>query len=414
MTSITSLQTVVKAGLCSGCGLCESIAGCEFVEMQITSAGYIRPVVKQALPPEVLNRALAVCPGISVTGPRSGKNVDLVWGPIHGAWRSWASSSSIRYKGAAGGSLTALGCYLLDSKQVDAIVHVKASTTKPMLTTALVSRSSEDVISGAQSRYGPAAPLVTVHELLRLGLRLAIIAKPCDIAAVRNLMKIDSIAERQIYYCLSIFCGGTPSLRTAEAIATYHGVAPDKVKRFRWRGDGWPGRIRIEADPDIVREMTYEQAWHTPGVPWSWGSSVQFRCKICPDAEGETADVSCPDGWLLKNGKPTYDDAPGLNLALARTAKGHDLLRQAEAAGYIQLGHFNMTEMEAIHGEKVPRKLGHSSRSLALLLMGQTRLKVKQYRSFRKMLAAGLRTNLEAFFGTIKRIQNLANREPLN
>ena len=50
--------------------------------------------------------------------------------------------------------------------KVDAVLHVRASTVDPVETDAIVSRARDEVISGAQSRYGPAAPLVHVHRLL--------------------------------------------------------------------------------------------------------------------------------------------------------------------------------------------------------------------------------------------------------
>ncbi|MBS0222361.1 MAG: Coenzyme F420 hydrogenase/dehydrogenase, beta subunit C-terminal domain [Proteobacteria bacterium] len=414
MTKIQNLETIVSSGLCSGCGLCESIAGRDSVEMRVTSAGYIRPLLKRELPTDVLQSVLAVCPGVSVTGPALDEQTHTVWGPIQEVYRSWAANPAIRYKAAAGGSLTALGCYLLDAKRVDAIVHVKASTTQPMLTTAHVSRTSDEVIAGSQSRYGPAAPLVSIHELLRAGQKIAVVAKPCDVAAVRSLMKVDPVASQQILYCLSIFCGGTPSLYTAETIAKFLGMEPNKVSRFKWRGEGWPGRIRIEGQHDVVREMTYEQAWHTSGVPWSYGSSLQFRCKICPDAEGELADIACPDGWVVKDRKRIYDDAPGVNLAVVRTRKGGELLREAVAAGYLELASFDMDEIEDMHGDHVRRKLGQPARNLGLRLMGQPYLRVTHYRSFAKVLAAGIKANLEALVGTIQRVRINAQREPLN
>ena len=61
------------------------------------------------------------------------------------------------------------------------------SPDRPLETVAQISRTRAEVLAGAQSRYGPAAPLVHVHRLLDEGGRFAIVAKPCDISAVRAL-----------------------------------------------------------------------------------------------------------------------------------------------------------------------------------------------------------------------------------
>ena len=66
-----------------------------------------------------------------------------------------------------------------------------------------------------------------------------------------------------------------------------------------------------------VKELSYDTVWYEPGVPWTY--DIQYRCKICPDAIGELADVSCPDGWVMENGKPVHKEAPGQNVFVART-----------------------------------------------------------------------------------------------
>ncbi|MGH6740708.1 MAG: coenzyme F420 hydrogenase/dehydrogenase beta subunit N-terminal domain-containing protein, partial [Bradyrhizobium sp.] len=166
------------------------MAGRERVEMRLTSFGQIRPHTKQHLEQAEMARILAVCPGLHIRGPApfaAGEAglLDPDFGPIKSLQRVWAGEEKIRFHAAAGGSLTALGRYLLKSGEVDAVLHVAASKTEPALTDAKISRTPDEVTQGAQSRYGPAAPLVHVKALLEQGLRFAVIAKPCDIAAIR-------------------------------------------------------------------------------------------------------------------------------------------------------------------------------------------------------------------------------------
>ena len=209
---IPSIETIVQKGLCTGCGLCASIAE-ESLEMKITSAGRIRPVVKSKVSDEHMEVIHAVCPGLQVTAPDpavAGPNGfnHPVWGPIRNTKRGWSADPEVRFRAAAGGTLTQFGIHLIETGKVDAIVHVKVSETNPMLSDAHVSTTCQEVIEGSQSRYGPAAPLVNVKRLLDEGKRFAVIAKPCDIAAIRNLQKIDPRAKEQIPYCLTLFCGG--------------------------------------------------------------------------------------------------------------------------------------------------------------------------------------------------------------
>ncbi|HEX9448187.1 MAG TPA: Coenzyme F420 hydrogenase/dehydrogenase, beta subunit C-terminal domain, partial [Dongiaceae bacterium] len=300
VTTIRDLEAVVSQGLCTGCGICESMLGRDNVDMRLTSFGQLRPRIKRKLDRRKLDAVLKVCPGVSITGPQDFKSgesgvLDPVWGPVTSIQRSWAGRDDIRHWSAAGGTLTALGCYLLDSKRVEAVLHVRASATEPAMTEAQISTTPQQVIAGAQSRYGPGAPLIHVMELLDKGTRFAVIAKPCDIAAIRNLAKIDPRVDKQIPYCLTIFCGGVPTIDTAYKIANHRGVKPDELSVFRWRGNGWPGPTHIGTKDGRGFDLTYDEVWYDPSADWTY--DIQFRCKICPDAIGELADIAAPDGW---------------------------------------------------------------------------------------------------------------------
>jgi coenzyme F420 hydrogenase subunit beta len=380
--------------------------------MQVTSYGQIRPRASTELDAATLEKIQSVCPGIRIIGAVApARTMHPVWGPVRSVHRGWASDESVRFRSAAGGSMTALGVFLLESGKVDSILHVRASTVRPMLTDAQVSTNAEEVRSGAQSRYGPAAPLVHVHRLLDEGRRFALLGKPCDVAAIRNLARIDARVEKQIPHCLTIFCGGIPTLHTARKIAAHHGVSEAEVEVFRWRGNGWPGPTHVQARDGRSYDLSYDQTWYDSSRPWSY--DIQFRCKICPDAIGELADISCPDGWVMKEGKPIHAEAPGVNVLVARTGRGERLVEEAAAAGAIELAPFEIAELDAMHGDHLPRKLEYPARVAALRVMGEPAPLFSRLRRWRMVTRAGLRRNFRAFLGTKRRILAGANREPL-
>jgi coenzyme F420 hydrogenase subunit beta len=59
---------------------------------------------------------------------------------------------------------------------------------------------------------------------------------------------------------------------------------------------------------------------------------IQPRCKICPDAIGEAADIVASDTW--PGGGPTGEDE-GFNGIVVRTKSGHELFEAALAAGVV-------------------------------------------------------------------------------
>ena len=317
----------------------------------------------------------------------------------------------MRHKAATGETLTALGRFILDTGRADRVLHVKSSTENPLLTDAHISATAADVLDASQSRYGPAAPLVHVNRLLDEGLRFASIANPCDIAAIRSLARVDPRVDRQVVYLLSLFCGGVPTGQTAENIVGYHGMRPKDVALFRWRGEGWPGDTVVESRDGLRASMTCAQTWYAPDVPWKY--DIQFRCKIRPDATGEHADVTAPDGWLMDGARRLVDDAPGVNIAITRTECGQQLVLDAATAGALVIEPLSVDALDLMHADHKPRKHEYVARSLGLAVTGQARLKARGFRSWRNAWAAGLPVNLRAFFGTLRRALAGRNREPL-
>lgn len=404
--NIQNLDEIIENGLCAGCGICESIAGRNSVEMTLTSDQRLRPQTKSPIKSSHFEKILEVCPGITITGPNKKQagpfgTTNKVFGPILSLYRGWAADERIRFHAAAGGALTALGIYLLESKKVDAVLHVQASSEYPLLTNSLVSTSARQLYDGSQSRYGPAAPLTEVNQLLDNGHVFAVIGKPCDIAAIKNLAKVDDRVKDQIPYTLTIFCGGVPSLRMPADMARYFGVKATDLSRFRFRGEGWPGMTHMETKDGRSFDLTYEESYLNRGASWTYDS--QFRCKICPDAIGEVADVSCPDGWVIENGKPIHREAPGINIFISRTPNGEKLLRDAKSAGVITLEPFSEKELEIMHGDHIPRKILWPARMLGLLLAGKPVIKVKRYRKWKAMITTGPMLFFENVNGTFRR-----------
>lgn len=403
------VEDVVSSGLCTGCGLCASVAGPP-ISMGINIEGNMRPLIRGEVAAGTNELIVAVCPGVSVQGPGrpQGVTVHPVWGPMREIHRSWSSDPVVRHKGAAGGTLTALGQYLLASGRVHAVLHVRADDRKPWLTTSTISRTPEEVLRGAQSRYGPSSPLVHLHRLLDEGKRFAVIAKPCDISAVRALGRADSRVERLIPYMLTNFCGGVHSVHIAKAVMRHHDVDELDVALYRYRGEGWPGPLRVQTRDGAVYDLPYPGAWHMG----KFGYELAFRCKICPDGVGEVADISAPDGWILQNGKRSYAEAPGTNVAIVRTPVGEELLHASINDGYLEVAPVSIEEIEQMHINH-HRKAAASAALFALRLMRQRTIKAVGYRTKDGLKRAGLRGIFQQFAGTVRRVLTGQNREHL-
>lgn len=328
--SAKSIAEVVRNGLCIGCGLCEAVTGGR-VRMTMTDLGGLRPTPADAFPPEEEARLLSACPGVAVEAKHTqAANRDLVWGAFSTMRYAWAGDPEVRFRAATAGVLTALGAHLLESGQAAFALHVMADPEAPMRSRWVMSDSPEAVVARAGSRYGPAAPLAGLMAALDRAEPFAIIAKPCDLSAVHRLSQSDPRVDALCGPRLAMVCGGQSRLKKSQDLLAEFGIDEDEVTLFRYRGFGNPGRTRIETADGRAFEKTYLELWEDEA-----GWQLETRCKLCPDALGEAADVAVADVW--PGGSPTGEDA-GLSGIIVRSEAGEALIASAEKAGALRLG----------------------------------------------------------------------------
>lgn len=397
--SASVIAEVLNAGLCAGCGACQVLAP-ECIEIAYSADGYLRPRLKADPDPLQEEGIRAVCPGIGQQVIPDGRPDDPMWGPYLGVSVGHAADPDLRHRASSGGALSALLGHLLANKDVDGIVQTAPDETVPYLNRATVSSSPEAVLQASGSRYAPSSPLAALSQYLGRGKRYAIVAKPCDIAALRRLAALDPEIAATFPYMFAFFCAGVPSRRGAEEILAALGAAPAQVEAFQYRGNGWPGRATARLRDGSELSMSYEQAW---GAILT--RHVQTRCKLCADGAGMAADVACADAWHQDSGgHPSFAEAEGRSLIIARTARGSALLVAARESGFLQDKPFDIRGIDAIQPGQTGRRRALAARLLAFRVLGR---RVPIYSGMHVTLMArrnGLPANLRAFLGTLRRL----------
>lgn len=339
MTPEDRFLRIVNDGLCIGCGICQTVGGFENVRVVKAAEGELRPVIIGALTDADVDRIYATCPGTRVEGlpPEQisqAQVVDPVWGALQRVVLGWAAEPAVRHEGSTGGVLTALGQYLLSSGRVDCILHVKAHRTEPSFGEATLSFTAAQVLEGAGSRYGPTAPLIDLEAALALERPFALVAKPCDLNAVRNLAHLDERVNRLIRYWLTPVCGGYMPDAALSDVLGRSDIDRAAVTSLRYRGLGCPGPTTIGLTDGGKQSLHYLDFWGEDESAWS----LPFRCKICPDGIGEGADIAAADTW--PNATPDRAASltdPGVNAILIRTRAGLDLIDAAVRDGALTL-----------------------------------------------------------------------------
>lgn len=382
--------TKVCSQYCIGCGLCRSELG---VEMQEDDKGYLHPLFEK-------NEDFflqKVCP---VTQNYSSRIYNqLIWGNVIRASGAYAIDVDIRKKASSGGVLTALALFLLEKGKVDGIIQVCADEAKPTQTICRISETKEQVIQCCGSRYAISTPWMQLSEQIEEGKIYAAIGKPCDISALRRLRDVNK-QYQGIKYLLSFFCAGLPSKDANRELLSRIGCTEETCMSLCYRGNGWPGYTTAVDDRGNEYTMEYSKAWG--GI---LGRDVHPYCRLCMDGIGEAADISCGDGWYIKDNDPDFTERDGRNIVFARNQLGLELLLEAQNAQYIYAEAWeNMDELKIIQKYQYTRKTTMKAKLAGYHICGRrTPIYDKRLLS---MLAkeASVKQKLKIYVGTVKRI----------
>lgn len=393
------LERVSKGQLCSGCGACAAVAP-DAVKMQLSDDGFLRPAQEKKLDSFQEKTIESVCPGVGLHLDQSTGVDDPLWGPYIGVYSGYATDPDLRRHASSGGGLSALAVYLLESGSVDRVLQIGADPVTPIANHNIVSLTADAVFENAGSRYAPSAPLADLEEHLATDLKYAFIGKPCDVAALRALARVDKRVNERIIYMLSFFCAGVPSLHGAKEVVSKLGVANSDVAQFRYRGDGWPGFAKVTLKDGRQAKMSYAESWG--GI---LSRHVQFRCKICPDGTGSFADVVCADAWESDDkGYPIFMEREGISLVMSRTKAGEALVRDAVQASRLHIDSFDISQLAQIQPGQTQKRRFVLSRLAALYVMRRPRPAFSGFHLWSNAKQAAPAKSLKNFIGTLRRI----------
>lgn len=397
--SSKTIGRVLKGDLCTGCGLCAAVTDGR-VTMRSVAPGYSRPQSSIPISQQAERTIAAACPGSRVSPWQAAPQRHSVWGPWFQTLTGYAVDAEVRHAASSGGAISALLIYALETGLVDRVLQIAADPVEPTRNIAVWSSTRAEVVAAAGSRYAASSPLAEIDAALAVPGRFAFVGKPCDVSALRQLATIDPRVNERVPLMLSFFCAGVPSHAGADRIIRAMGFAPEEVRLFRYRGNGWPGMTRAETHDGRVAEMRYADSW---GGQLS--KEVQFRCKICPDGVGGVADIACADAWYGgESGYPKFDEQDGRSLIMSRTECGDMLLRQAMTQGAIAAESLDIDEIILMQPGQARRKRLVAARMAACAVALQPRPAMAGLDVGHAARQGGGWESIKNFLGTIRRI----------
>lgn len=385
-------DNIIRQGLCVGCGLCSSVKEHRFT-MSINHEGFYEPDSSERISKDETVRS--VCPGIRIHG----HNEKDVWGSMIEVAESWSADKQIRYHSSSGGVVTTLAIWMIETHQADAVLHVGVKEGNYLLNELHVSRSKDDIIRNAQSRYAPALTLYRVKQILDgSNETFVFIGKPCDIAGIRNLTERFPEYKERFKLLISIFCAGIPSYEATKEVCRHLGREDDPVK-IKYRGDGWPGSFKAEWADGRTREMSYNDSWGK-----ILGRKIAFRCKVCPDGIGLLADLSVGDSWNTINGYPDFTDSEGRSFVMIRTERGQEIFNQASEEEFVVSKQLDKKLLAAMQPFQYKRRIMVGWRLIPLKLKNYGLIDFTGLGLVRMVKSSPKSQGFREMLGTMKRI----------
>jgi coenzyme F420 hydrogenase subunit beta len=241
---------------------------------------------------------------------------DEVTGVRRGVFLARAADPSVLAVGQDGGLVSALLVWGLETGRIEGALTSRLSTTRLWDGEPFLATTRDEVLEAAGSRYTYAANPLAMREAERRGLkRLALVGMSCQ-ASINGTLQARRVNKyaRRIEITLGLLCSKSFAYDGMRQIITGdYGVPLEDI-----------AKVNIKGRFQLWRRSTGELV----EIPLKrMQQATREGCKLCPDFAAEHADIATGglgqrDGWTL---------------AVVRTQRGEDWMREAAAAGVISV-----------------------------------------------------------------------------
>jgi len=350
-----NISSVVKDGLCTGCGTCVALCPRNALELVIEKrSGLYAPNVNTVL---CNNCGLCyrVCPGHEVDFSDLNLKIfqelpqDEKIGNYYGTYTGYSTNNDLRLNAASGGMVTQLLNYLLKSGAITGALVVKAGEIDPLVPEPFIARTEEEIVSAISTKYCPVPANICLREIIsssRGENKYAVVGLPCHIHGIRKAAQYNKKLNEKILLYVGLFCLSTNSFNATRHILHKNRVDIDDVRRIDYRGKGWPGKMTIEFKNGRNLVLGVEEYYDEVFSAYKPG-----RCLLCPDHACELSDISFADAWHLR-GKDTV----GTSIIVTRNETSDKIINEMKTEGLIRLNPCTADEVHLSQNNMIHKK----------------------------------------------------------
>lgn len=321
------ISDIVKADLCTGCGICVSEAS-DSLKMEFNDYGFFVPFQTK----DTQTKAARVCPFnpepekivkdedrlaelFFNDTPDYHKRIGKYINTYVGFSKEYRESSS------SGGVTTYIFEELLRKKIVDhlfIVKEVKGSYQYQWF------NDVQQIKTISKTRYIP----VTLENLFKeiddkVG-KVAVSGVACFVKAIRLKQYYAPQYKEKIPFLIGIICGGLKSRFFTDYLAQKSGIiGPYSKQEYRIKDKNSTASDYSFGAFDGSAKF-HKMKMKVVGDMWGTGLFKANACDFCDDVTTELADISLGDAWIY----PYYEDGGGTNVIVTRSPLAENLIKE--------------------------------------------------------------------------------------
>lgn len=340
-----TISSIVKDGLCTGCGTCIALCPEEAIKLTLDEKkGFYIPKIME----DKCNNCgicFEVCPGCEVDFKQLNLEIfgkepeDILIGNYLNCYTGYSTDYNIRYNSSSGGLVTQLLIFALEEGIIDGALVTRMKKNNPLEPEPFIARTREEIIEASKSKYCPVPANIALKQIINSNEeeKFAVVGLPCHIHGIRKAEQVNKKLKKRIVLHLGLFCSSAKSFLATDFQLRRMRIRKEEVVKINYRGNGWPGgmMVKLENCQSFLNLFDYYDDQFCSFISW--------RCTMCIDQTSELADISFGDAWLPEIKKT---DEMGTSIFVCRNDFAEEVIQQMVRKMIIKLSDMSLNKVQ--------------------------------------------------------------------